>query len=72
MLRGDGFNIDGSPATSALNLVADTSERIVALVVNLIDETLKADTQARLHGLPMLSGRCASCSKRRPRRDVPC
>ena len=46
MLRGDGFNIDGSPATSALTLVADTSERIVALVVNSIDETLKADTQA--------------------------
>ncbi len=48
LLRGDGFTSDGAAAPEALTLVADTSQRIVALVINAIDETLKADTQA--HG----------------------
>lgn len=47
MLRGEGFTTDGSAAREALTLIADTTQPIVALVINAIDETLKADTQAR-------------------------
>jgi hypothetical protein len=46
LLRGDGFTRDGSAMPETLTLVRDGSRRVVALVINAIDETLKADTQA--------------------------
>lgn len=42
-LRGDGQTKDGSASPDALELVLDPSQRIVAVVINAIDMSLKAD-----------------------------
>jgi hypothetical protein len=42
-LRGDGQAKDGSASADALELVLDPSQRIVAVVINAIDMSLKAD-----------------------------
>ncbi len=42
-LRGDGQLKDGSAAPDALELVMDPQQRIVAVVINAIDMSLKAD-----------------------------
>jgi hypothetical protein len=42
-LRGDGQAKDGSASPDALELVLDPSQRIVAVVINAIDMSLKAD-----------------------------
>lgn len=42
-LRGDGQTKDGSASPDALELVLDKQQRIVAVVINAIDMSLKAD-----------------------------
>ncbi|MDQ3341060.1 MAG: BREX-2 system phosphatase PglZ [Myxococcota bacterium] len=42
-LRGEGQSKDGSASPDALELVLDPSQRIVAVVINAIDMSLKAD-----------------------------
>lgn len=42
-LRGDGQTKDGSASPDALELVLDPSQKIVAVVINAIDMSLKAD-----------------------------
>ncbi len=42
-LRGDGQTRDGSASPDALELVLDPQQRIVAVVINAIDMSLKAD-----------------------------
>jgi hypothetical protein len=42
-LRGDGQTRDGSASPDALELVLDLPQRIVAVVINAIDMSLKAD-----------------------------
>ncbi len=45
LLRGEGHNPDGSATNLALQRVADASQRIVAVVINAIDASLKGDAQ---------------------------
>lgn len=45
LLKGDGFGRDGSAAPEALTLVRDQSQPVVAIVINAIDDHLKAGTQ---------------------------
>src|SRR5207244_4008941 len=47
LLRGEGHTLEGSASREALNLVADRSRRIVAIVINAIDASLKGDSQQR-------------------------
>lgn len=46
-LRGEGHTASGAAATEALNAVRDPAQRVVALVVNAIDASLKSDSQQR-------------------------
>lgn len=46
LLRGTGHNPDGSASPLALSRIGDTEQRVVALVINAIDASLKGDTQA--------------------------
>lgn len=45
MLKGDGFGRDGSAAPEGLTLVRDASQPVVAIVINAIDDHLKAGNQ---------------------------
>jgi hypothetical protein len=45
LLRGTGHNADGSASTLALSRVADRAQRVVAIVINAIDASLKGDAQ---------------------------
>lgn len=45
LLRGEGHTSDGSASREALSLIADTQRRIVGVVVNAIDASLKGDSQ---------------------------
>lgn len=45
LLRGDGHTADGSLSKEAQALIASTEQRIVAMVVNAIDASLKSDSQ---------------------------
>ncbi|MEZ4444907.1 MAG: hypothetical protein R3B72_37875 [Polyangiaceae bacterium] len=45
LLRGESHTGDGSANAEALALVASTDRRIVAIVINAIDASLKADSQ---------------------------
>src|SRR5262249_43665722 len=45
LLRGEGHTGDGSASQEALSLIADARRRIVGIVVNAIDASLKGDTQ---------------------------
>jgi hypothetical protein len=47
MLRGEGHGADGNLSSPARELVRDQSQRVVAIVVNAIDASLKADAQQR-------------------------
>lgn len=46
LLRGTGHNPDGSASPLALSRIADDEQRVVAVVINAIDASLKGDTQA--------------------------
>lgn len=45
LLRAEGHNLDGSASNEALEVIRDTRRRIVGVVVNAIDASLKGDTQ---------------------------
>jgi hypothetical protein len=47
MLRGEGHGAEGNLSSAARELVRDSSQRVVAIVVNAIDASLKADSQQR-------------------------
>ena len=47
LLRGEGHTQSGVASPEALSLVGDRSRRIVAIVINAIDASLKGDPQAR-------------------------
>lgn len=47
LLRAEGHTSDGSASREALSLVGDSTQRVVALVINAIDASLKGDTQQR-------------------------
>lgn len=47
MLRGEGHTSSGVASAEALTLVRDPSRRLVAIVINAIDASLKGDTQQR-------------------------
>lgn len=47
LLRGEGHTQEGSASPEALSLVGDKTRRIVAIVINAIDSSLKADPQQR-------------------------
>ena len=47
LLRGEGHASDGSASREALQLIGDPDRRIVALVINAIDSSLKGDVQER-------------------------
>tara|TARA_R110002096_G_scaffold44524_1_gene119658 strand:- start:12588 stop:15365 length:2778 start_codon:yes stop_codon:yes gene_type:complete len=47
LLRGEGQTKDGSASTEALSLVADTKRRLVGVVINTIDMSLKNDVAQR-------------------------
>ncbi len=47
LLRGEGHTLEGSASPEALNLVGDRSKKIVAIVINAIDASLKGDPQQR-------------------------
>jgi len=47
LLRGEGQARDGSASEAALSLVADDRRRVVALVINAIDSSLKGDAAQR-------------------------
>jgi len=47
LLRAEGHTADGSASKEALNLVGDLARRVVAIVINAIDASLKGDTQQR-------------------------
>jgi hypothetical protein len=48
LLRAEGHTASGAVSQEALSLVADSGQRIVAIVINAIDASLKADTQQRM------------------------
>jgi len=45
LLRGEGHARDGSASNEALSLIEDPEQRIVAIVINAIDASLKGDSQ---------------------------
>ncbi len=45
LLRSEGHTGDGSATKEALSLIADARRRVVGIVVNAIDASLKGDTQ---------------------------
>lgn len=45
LLRSEGHGLDGSASAEALSLVADTRRRVVAIVINAIDASLRRDPQ---------------------------
>jgi hypothetical protein len=45
LLRGEGHTGDGSASQEALTLIADAQRRVVGIVINAIDASLKGDTQ---------------------------
>lgn len=45
LLRGEGHTGDGSASPEALTLIADARRRVVGIVINAIDASLKGDTQ---------------------------
>lgn len=45
MLRGESHKTDGSASEAALSLIEDGQRRIVAVVINAIDASLKGDSQ---------------------------
>ncbi|WP_437840169.1 BREX-2 system phosphatase PglZ [Sorangium sp. So ce1153] len=47
LLRGEGHTLEGSASPEALSLVADRTRRVVAIVINAIDASLKGDPQQR-------------------------
>lgn len=47
LLRSEGHAADGSASREALQLIGDTERRVVALVINAIDASLKSDPQER-------------------------
>lgn len=47
LLRGEGHTSAGVASPEALTLVRDPSRRLVAIVINAIDASLKGDTQQR-------------------------
>ena len=47
LLRGEGHTLDGSATKEALSLIRDEQQRVVAIVINAIDSSLKGDTQQR-------------------------
>jgi hypothetical protein len=47
LLRGEGHTAHGSASPEALSLVGDERLRIVAVVINAIDASLRGDTQER-------------------------
>ncbi len=47
MLRGEGHTSSGVASTEALTFVRDPGRRLVAIVINAIDASLKGDTQQR-------------------------
>lgn len=47
LLRSEGHTTGGSASSEALSLIADTSKRVVAMVINAIDAALKGDSQHR-------------------------
>ncbi len=47
LLRGEGHRADGAASEEALSLVGDATRRIVAIVINAIDASLKGDRQQR-------------------------
>jgi hypothetical protein len=49
LLRAEGHTTGGAVTTEALSLVADTEQRVVAIVINAIDASLKADSQQRMY-----------------------
>jgi hypothetical protein len=61
MLRGEGHTTDGAASREALNLVRDERHRVVAIVINAIDSSLKADTQQQTSW---------TCDSIRPLRDL--
>ena len=48
LLRAEGHTTSGAVSAEALSLVADSAQRIVGIVINAIDASLKADTQQRM------------------------
>lgn len=48
LLRGEGQTKDGAATNEALSLVEDKRRRIVAIVINAIDSSLKADSAQRM------------------------
>jgi hypothetical protein len=48
LLRGEGQTKDGAATSEALSLVEDKRRRIVAVVINAIDSSLKADSAQRM------------------------
>lgn len=48
-LRPEGHNLDGSATTEAITHVKDKERRLVAMVINAIDASLKSDTQQQAH-----------------------
>jgi hypothetical protein len=47
LLRSEGHVADGSASREALQLIGDPERRVVALVINAIDASLKGDAQER-------------------------
>lgn len=47
LLRGEGHTLGGAASQEALTQVTDRTRRIVAIVINAIDASLKSDPQAR-------------------------
>jgi PglZ domain len=45
LLRGEGHTLDGSASSEALSTIAETKRRVVGVVVNAIDASLKSDPQ---------------------------
>jgi PglZ domain len=45
LLRAEGHTTSGAVSAEALSLVADTEQRVVGIVINAIDASLKADPQ---------------------------
>jgi hypothetical protein len=48
LLRAEGHTTSGAVSQEALSLIGDGEQRIVAIVINAIDASLKADTQQRM------------------------
>jgi hypothetical protein len=48
LLRAEGHTTSGAVSAEALSLVADAEQRVVGIVINAIDASLKADPQQRM------------------------